>query len=139
MRPERSGRSSAVALLVSVGATLSALSAYVAVWELVAPGYYLFLILGTYASLGGVALLQVVRAAKLDEWTRRVGALGVVVGLSAAIFLGLRPRPACLDTGPCLSGLSPHPFQLALGVALASGSLFLDRRSRGSSAERGEE
>jgi hypothetical protein len=127
-RRELEDRGAVFALLSAVGVALLFLLAYVGIWMLAAPGLYLFLVLGTYALLGGLAIVQAVRAVRATLWLRRVGALGVVFGLAATIFLGLRPRPACLDFGPCQSGLTPQPIQLALGVGIVAVSLFLDDR-----------
>lgn len=115
-------------MLSCVGVALFVTLAYVGLWTVVAPQFYLFLVLGTYALLGGLALVQLLRATRMDGWTRRLGALGVVPGLVVAIFLGLRPRIACLDFGPCQSGLTAQPLQLALGIAVIAVSLFLDGR-----------
>jgi hypothetical protein len=114
------------------GVGLVPVLAYVAFWEWITPPFYLFVILGTYLLLGGFAVLQMLRAAKMDRWSRRVGALGVVVGFAATIFLGLRPRQACLEPamGTCLSGLTPHPLQLTLGMLVVTASLYLDLGSR---------
>lgn len=115
-------------MLSCVGLSLLLTLAYVGVWTWTKPGYYLFLVLATYAGLGGLALVQIARAVRMDGWTRRLGAIGVVLGFAVTIFLGLRPRTACLDVGPCLSGLAPRPLQLAFGVGIVAASLFLDRR-----------
>lgn len=116
-------------LLSCVAVSLGLLSTYVALWTWVAPGHYVFLVLVTYWLLGGFALWQLFRAARMYGWTRKLGAIGVFVGLAVTIFLGLRPKTACLDLGPCRSGLTPHPLQLTLGIAVTSASLFLDVRS----------
>jgi hypothetical protein len=110
------------------GAGLIPLLAYVAFWEWLDPLLYLFAILGTYAVLGGFAVLQTFRAAKMNEWKRRIGALAVVVGFAAAIFLGLRPKPDCLEPamGSCLRGLTVHPVQFALGMLVVTASLCFD-------------
>jgi hypothetical protein len=125
-----SNRSPAVSILACLCLSVSSLLAYVGIWRWVAPGYYLFLVLGTYLLLGGLALLQLLRTIWMDRWTPRLGAFGVVFGFAVTVFLGLRPRTACVDTGPCPSGLTPHSLQLALGIGLVTVSLFLDFRGR---------
>lgn len=122
-------RGTAFLIASSLGSSLLLVLAYVGIWKWVAPGYYLFLVLGTYWLLGGSALWQLLRVARMDHWSRRLGAIGVPFGFAVTIFLGLRPRTACLDTGPCLSGLTPHPLQVALGLILVTASLFLDVRN----------
>jgi hypothetical protein len=124
------GRSAIRSTLPYFGLSLLATLAYVGIWRWVAPGYYLFLVLGTYLLLGGLALLQLLRTIRMDRWTPRLGAFGVVFGFAVTVFLGLRPRTACVDTGPCPSGLTPHSLQLALGIGLVTVSLFLDFRGR---------
>ena len=130
MDSKLSTRSPAFSILACLCLGLLSLLAYVGIWRWVAPGYYLFLVLGTYLLLGGLALLQLLRTIRMDRWTPRLGAFGVVFGFVVTVFLGLRPRTACVDTGPCPSGLTPHSLQLALGIGLVTVSLFLDFRGR---------
>lgn len=127
---KRPGRSAIRSTLLYFGLSLLATVAYVGIWRWVAPGHYLFLVLGTYLFLGGIALLQLLRTIRMDRWTPRFGAVGVVFGFAVTVFLGMRPRTACLDTGPCPSGLTLHLLQLALGIGLVTISLFLDFRGR---------
>ena len=127
---ELPGRETAVSVLSCFGIASVPILAYVAVWEWATPGLYLFLGLGTYLLLGGFALWQLIRAVQMDERLRKLGAAGVVVGLAATIFLGLRPRAGCIEPGQCPSGLTLDPLQFALGMALTSLSLFLDVRRR---------
>ena len=126
----RSRREAAISLLACVGISVIPILAYVVVWEWTAPDLYLFLGLGTYLLLGGFALWQLVRAVQMDDWTQQLGTVGVVVGFAVTIFLGLRPGAGCLDTGPCLGGLTLHPLQFALGLTVTSLALFLDVRNR---------
>ncbi len=109
-----------------IGVTLGLVLVYVGVWKLANPRYHLFIVLGTYAVLTGAGVLQLVRATQMDGWTRRLGAAGVVFGFAVTIFLGLRPRTACLDVGPCQSGLTLYPLQFAVGILVVASSLFLD-------------
>lgn len=126
----RPRRETAISMLSCVSISAIPILAYVVVWEWMAPDLYLFLGLGTYLLLGGFALWQLVRAVQMDDWPRQLGAVGVVVGFAVTIFLGLRPKAGCLDTGPCLSGLTLHPLQFALGLTVTSLALFLDVRNR---------
>lgn len=103
---------------------------FVAAWELLNPGYRIFVVVGTYAALCTLAVLQMVRAALMDTWTRRIAAIGVVVGLAVTIFMGLRPKLPCIEAAPCLSGISLHPSHFLLGVALTVESLYLDPQDR---------
>lgn len=122
-------RSTASSILSCLGLSLLLILAYVGIWKWTDSNYYLFLVLGTYASLGGFALLQTFRATRMGRWVRRFGAIGVVLGFAVTIFLGLRPKIACLDFGPCQSGLTLHPLQFALGIGILTASLFLDVRN----------
>lgn len=123
-------RETALSLLSCFGIILMPILAYVVVWEWTAPGLHLFLILGTYLLLGGFALWQLIRAAQMDSWVRRLGTVGVVVGLTAILFRGLSPKAGCIEPAGCVSGLTLQPFPFALGMMITSFSLFLDIRNR---------
>lgn len=101
----------------SLALVLGVLAVYAVVWRLLDPGVYLFAIFGTYAALAGFFLLQVVRAAAMETWRRRVIAVLAAPALTGTVFAGLRPRPACLDLPGCGEGLTLQPLWFAVFVA----------------------
>lgn len=116
--------------LILLGLVISILTTliYTSIFWWMASKYYLSLIYGTYLILGFLSLLQMARIIRMNNWVQRIGAFGVIVGFATIIFLGLRPRPACLDTGSCLSGITPRPTQLIVGIVIMTASLVLDWR-----------
>lgn len=114
----------------SLPLVLGVLAVYAVVWQLLDPGVYLFAIFGTYVALAGFLLLQVVRAAAMETWPRRVAAVLAAPALTGAVFAGLRPRPACLDLSGCGEGLTLQPLWFAVFVAatvlLVAADLSLD-------------
>ena len=126
----RPRRETAISMLSCVGISAIPILAYVAVWEWTAPGLHLFIVFGTYWLLGGFALWQMIRVAQMNHWTRKLGAIGIVVGLTVTIFSGLSPKAGCIEPTGCVSELTLQSLPFALGMALTSLFLFLDVRNR---------
>ncbi|SHK21522.1 hypothetical protein [Haladaptatus paucihalophilus] len=81
--------------------------------------------------LGGIFLVQLARSVLMDDWTRRVAALGVVVGALVMLF-GMRPTGYCADATASNCGTSFDPVFpiLALGFLLTTALLYVDIRRR---------